>query len=293
MKKTNLIGISGKKQSGKDLVAKIMRYLMVGADKALISLDKWNDEPVWGDILNKFHHSVWETKMFAGKVKEILCLLTGCTMEDLESEEFKASYMSEEWRVFSLEYHKQETKLFNTKKEAEYWALKQYSSKCKKFIREIIPTYRQALQWIGTNLFRDKFHPNTWVNALFADYGIKDLEYFKAYPDNYALPNWIVTDVRFLNEIQAIKDREGIIIRINRYPKTIMNSRPGKIPKEISFDINKQFHSDLWKGECSRTHHSETKLDAYKNFDFVLNNSGSIEELIEKVREILIKIKLI
>ena len=39
-------------------------------------------------------------------------------------------------------------------------------------------------------------------------------------------------------------------------------------------------------------HPSETSLDQYE-FDYVLNNSGSIEQLIELVKEILIKEEII
>ena len=62
-------------------------------------------------------------------------------------------------------------------------------------------TPRKMLQQVGTDLFRNQLHPNTWVNATFANYH-----------DN----NWIITDVRFPNELEAIKKHNGITIRINR-----------------------------------------------------------------------------
>jgi len=40
-------------------------------------------------------------------------------------------------------------------------------------------------------------------------------------------------------------------------------------------------------------HKSETELDNYKDFDFVIDNDSDIPSLIEKVREILIKLELI
>ena len=76
-------------------------------------------------------------------------------------------------------------------------------------------------------------------------------------------PNWIITDMRFLNEMEAVKKREGITIRVNR------NLEESKDQDE-----------------------SETELDNAE-FDYVIENNGTIEELIEKVREILIKEKLI
>jgi hypothetical protein len=105
-------------------------------------------------------------------------------------------------------------------------------------------------------------------------------------------PNWIITDLRFPNEAKAIKDRQGIVIRVNRYPKSIMSCKPGEIPVEIPFDKFNKNHIDLYKGECLRQHESETSLDNY-TFDYVIENDSDIPSLIEKVREMLIHFKLL
>ncbi len=44
-----IIAISGKKQSGKDTVGKIIQYLTAGADRANIGFEQWDGKPVWGD----------------------------------------------------------------------------------------------------------------------------------------------------------------------------------------------------------------------------------------------------
>ena len=77
------------------------------------------------------------------------------------------------------------------------------------------------------------------------------------------MPNWIISDVRFPNEAKAIKDKGVILIRINR---------PG---------------NDTGK------HLSEIALDDYKNWNYVIDNNGTIEDLIEKVKQILIQEKII
>jgi hypothetical protein len=105
-------------------------------------------------------------------------------------------------------------------------------------------TPRKILQLLGTEAGREIIHPNIWVNSLFADYTTDS--------------NWIITDVRFPNEAQAIKDRGGIIIRIER---------PGG------------------ESHCGGAHASETALDDY-DFDIVINNDGTIEELIDKVKQL-------
>jgi len=114
-------------------------------------------------------------------------------------------------------------------------------------------TVRQFLQKLGTDAMRYGLHPNVWVNALMGKYTYT--------PDGLPLKKWIITDVRFPNEARAIKDRGGFIIRINRYP-------PGVSPKLM----------DL--------HESETALDEWE-FDHVVWNNGTIEDLTNQIKEIL------
>lgn len=61
-------------------------------------------------------------------------------------------------------------------------------------------TNRELLQKIGTEALRDHLHPDVWIKSLFKDY-------------NPSKNIWIITDVRFPNEYQAIKERGGVIIR--------------------------------------------------------------------------------
>jgi hypothetical protein len=114
-------------------------------------------------------------------------------------------------------------------------------------------TYREFLQKLGTEAMRDGLHTNVWVNALFADY--------KLWSDGRKswYPNWIITDMRFPNEMEAVEEKEGITIRVTR-------------PDFLSFE--------------AMLHPSETALDDAK-FDYEIINDGTIEDLVDKVREIL------
>ena len=87
--------------------------------------------------------------------------------------------------------------------------------------------------------------------------------YLKEEPNNLIYPSWCITDVRFLNEVKAIKKKDGIVIRINR--ESAYNS----------------------------THSSETALDDYEDFDYTIDNNNCIDCLIEKVKEILKHEKII
>ena len=91
-----------------------------------------------------------------------------------------------------------------------------------------------------------------------------------------AYPNFIITDTRFENELEAVKKRECITIRINR-----SKSRKG-------FLMNAHETINTFYKE----HPSETALDD-STFDYEIDNNGTISELIDKIRNILIENKLI
>jgi hypothetical protein len=135
-------------------------------------------------------------------------------------------------------------------------------------------TYREFLQKLGTEAMRNGLHEDVWVNALFADYrGPKMSEYNPS--------NWIITDMRFPNELEAVVERKGITIRVVR-------------PKIESVVDKMRPYSDLvhYGIPMPVEHPSETALDDAK-FHYEIINDGSIKDLIEKVKQILITEKII
>ena len=206
----NLISVSGKKGSGKNLVAAIITDLT-------------------------YDQAPWEVKSFADKLKYITCSLIGCTREQLEDREFKETPLGEEWD----RYYMMDT--FESFMGVDIPVTRKYKL-----------TPRLFLQLLGTECGRNIIHPNIWVNGLFADYN--------------ASSKWIISDTRFPNEIESIKKHNGLTIRINRDSFL----RTGKV-----FDTD--------------NHESETALDDYQGFDYVIDNNGTIEELKEVVKDILIK----
>lgn len=173
-----------------------------------------------GLSIDGHHNSSFENKKFAGKLKLIGSILSGVPVENFEDQDFKKLPMSLDWEM----------------------------------------TYREFLQKLGTEAMRDGLHKNVWVNALFADYRTnfeaKNAEEWGKNLEN----NWIITDMRFPNELDAVELREGITIRVNRDNGT----------REI--DTN--------------PHPSETALDDAK-FHYIIDNDGSFEDLMKKVEEIL------
>lgn len=98
-----IIGISGKIRHGKDTVSDLIKEI----------------DPRW------------KVMKFAAILKHIVCLLTGCTLEQLEDQEFKDRLIGPQWGDL---------------------------------------TYRMMMIRIGTEAMRDNVHQDTWVNALFASY---------------------------------------------------------------------------------------------------------------------------
>ena len=302
--KNNLIGISGKIGAGKDEIGKIIQYLSFMEEKNYNNYSyqdfiKDNKENAFDCTSN------YKVKKFADKLKDIVCLLIGCTREQLEDREFKEKELGEEWW-----YYKGKTSLFpyNT----------QFEANKKLFLVKLTP--RKLLQLLGTECGRQIIHPNIWVNALMNEYK----PFIKDYPqltnsagkeliegENYRmgkaiLPNWIITDVRFPNEVKDIKDRDGIVIRINRLKvedivywddpemglssgvykiRTINNEEAWIEQMDSMSEAQVPLHEiSLFK---ESQHFSETALDDYKDFDYTIDNNGTIEELIEKIKKIL------
>jgi len=267
--KTNLIGISGKIGSGKDLLGKILQYLdykeNVMGGRTQYGL---NDFPI--------ADSNYEIKKFADKLKDMACLLIGCTREQLEDREFKEAELGEEWWLLESQ---DEDKAY-----IPYLSNIQLSNHPIWKIIKLTP--RKLLQLLGTECGRQIIHPNIWVNALFTDY-IGDNVFIATEKDEMSgtqeliYPNWIITDCRFPNEAKAIKDRGGIVIRVER------NKQCGSC--ENIFIGNAECPacgSGNWVyGNIDSNHPSEIALDDY-DFDHVIDNNGSIEELVEKVKQL-------
>jgi hypothetical protein len=219
-----IIGISGRMGSGKNTVGDIIEKICLT-----------NEGPVF------------EQKSFAGKLKQIASLLTGIPVEKFEDQEFKKSLLGDEWGIVKP----------NPLNAIPVFEDVQFNH---------LMSVREFLQKLGTEAMRDGLHTNVWVNALFADYNATGYNYTgcenKVIQGEWEYPNWIITDMRFPNEMDAVKERGGITIRVVR------------------------------PGTESGTHPSETALDE-ATFDYEIINDGEIVDLIEKVKTILIKEKII
>jgi len=173
-----LIGIAGKIGTGKDEIAKI--------------------------ILSSYIPGMSVHK-YADGLKDIVCLLIGCTREDLEDREFKETELGEEWDSISC---------YDVGWDKD-WSAQEPSFDTTKPIIKMTP--RRMLQLLGTECGRQIIHPNIWCNMLMKEYDKKQIKWTPDGPTYVEhKKNWIITDVRFPNEAKAITDRGGIVIKVVR-----------------------------------------------------------------------------
>ena len=274
-----IIGISGKIGSGKDTVGKIIQYLTHCKDDGT-TFEEWN-------TLKHYDMCSWKIHKFADALKDIVCILTGCTREQLEDEEFKNSKLPSEWEYWYNYHYKlitNDTKgilgkrygsQFEVEREHDVLSnnINGHFFKCDTY------TYRELLQYLGTDLLRNQLHENVWVNALFNKYK-DEWNGMNTYNNTCKFPNWVITDCRFENEAKAIKDRGGIVIRVNRNDYIFDNKGKRIISSKSYINIDTVQHS------------SETALDDY-DFDYVINNDTTFDTLISNVHSILVKENII
>lgn len=240
------------------------------------------------ELFQKHSSIKWENKKFAYKLKLIVSLLTGCNVEDLENEDFKNQFLPKDF-------------------DLETWIDLNNESQTKKVVKH---TYRELLQKLGTDLLRDKFHPQVHINALFADYKLSANQ----------LPNWMITDLRFINEFESAEKYGAITIRIERsmrccdwisskYFNKIFFTQKGYIFLSTNNEtltktqiinliqlgadslIKKPKHDKDW---LKLIHKSETELNFFAEnvkFDFIVNNDSTLEALEEKIKVLIKKIE--
>lgn len=110
-------------------------------------------------------------------------------------------------------------------------------------------TIREFQQRLGTDAMREGLHKNCWVIATLNKYNPKKHK-------------WVITDTRFKNEADEVRNLGGQLLRITRPNNPFPQSN----------------------------HQSEIELDDY-NFDYYIVNSGSLEDLYTRMEDFLRDIK--
>lgn len=288
LKEFNLIGISGKINSGKDTVGLMIQYL---TDKSICketwTFAEWVNERRFLSCNMPYTQSKWEIKKFAGKVKDIVCVLIGCSREDLENSTFKSTVLPKSWNTIRYDVRTIDNVITSTFDEEDANIdLAHYSTfyKGDVFIDPVHEslTPRRLLQLVGTECGRKIIHPDLWVNSLFVDFKstTKTIDEYDVSQARRKLvststliskPYWIITDVRFPNEVNSIVERGGMLIRVSRNQEEICNCG-------IKLSEHNVRHPFVPRVQ----HTSETALDNYP-FTTVIDNNGTMDDLLKKV----------
>lgn len=138
----------------------------------------------------------------------------------------------------------------------------QYSSYIKEYAKKISnwdgseeAKPRELLQQLGTNIIRQKIDPLFFVDAI-----IKDIKVYSFFFDVI-----IVSDVRTPEEIDYPKNNFDNVIALNI--------------RRVNFDNGLT--------DEQKKHYTEIALDNYENFDYIVINDGTIEDLNQKIDKIL------
>ena len=198
-----IIGLHGKIGAGKDATCEIMRYFLY-RNAETFSFEEWS---MSGGFSN------WRNVKISHRLKEIVSMLTGYTMEQIEDRSLKDAPIKT-WKDSHV-------------------------------------TLRTVMNEVGTEIAR-KLNPDIWIMSTFSTYDENE-------------DDWIITDVRFPGEADYIRNKGGIIIDIKR-------------------DIDYQ--------TVNYDHLTETAMNDY-SYDYVIDNNGSIEDLKEEVKKILMKADMI
>ena len=129
-------------------------------------------------------------------------------------------------------------------------------------------TPRLALQLMGTEVMRNHFAPDIWINSL---------EYRIRKQSNNA-PCTVISDARFRNELDLIKSMGGVVIWVQR----------GELPEW--FEVAKTAHENVVNRKIMETkyrdvHESEWNWAGYP-VDYIIDNNGTLEDLSKQIDSI-------
>jgi hypothetical protein len=127
-------------------------------------------------------------------------------------------------------------------------------------------TPRLVLQKWGTEVARKSWHDDTWIASL-------ENKLNRAHNDI------VITDVRFPNEIRAVRDAGGIVIRVVRGPE------PDWVESAIA--ANQQVQSAVAYMQAQNIHPSEwawigTEFDA-----IIDNNADGLDPLFSQIKDLV------
>ena len=126
-------------------------------------------------------------------------------------------------------------------------------------------TPRWVLQYWGTEVCRKAFHDDIWIASL--ENKIRNSK-----------DNVVISDCRFPNEIESIRNAGGKIIWVQR----------GDLPDwyGLALQANEGYNFAMQELKMKKIHASETAWVGTK-FDFIVDNNGTIDDLYNQAASII------
>jgi hypothetical protein len=167
------------------------------------------------------------------------------------------------WPRSLLEGDTKESREFREQKD-DWWS--------ERLGKEVTP--RWVLQQFGTDVFRNHFHQDVWVDSL---------EYRLSTQPNYS---YAITDVRFPNEIERIEKMGGRILVVQRgelpswYEKALNVNLSGLVEEAIR---DRWIRDDIG----NEVHYSEWAWIGYTNNAYLIKNDGTLADLERNVSDFM------
>ena len=226
----NLIAISGCKNAGKDSITSMLQYCL---SVPRIFRQYW--------IYKNFRKWVspkYKRLAFADPLKRMLAILLNVPVSKFNNRHFKEDCVINIPTLdYSLSAFNEESNILS-------------DSKFNKLVKNLDPsltqsnlTVRQLMQYFGTEICQKYFGRNVWINSTL----------------KHANNSTIISDLRFKAEYNAVKERNGFVIYVDR---------PG-----CEF------------GQHASEREMEELLNSNK-YDLIIHNDGSAKDLFNKIKEL-------
>lgn len=127
-------------------------------------------------------------------------------------------------------------------------------------------TPRWVLQYWGTDVLRGHFHDDIWIASV-------------EHKVQQSLDSIVITDCRFPNEIAGLKSQGAKIVWVQR----------GPLPDWYNLAIQENVHKSeaaKWELIKRKIHASETSWVGTE-FDAVINNNGTIDQLYSQLKSLV------
>ena len=221
-RKTFIIGVSGKKQSGKNTLCD--------------SLYKW--------LRRSFPEKSVKMYSFADALKEKVCIDTlGLSYEQCYgTDEQKNSLTTYKWEKMTDDIRYSNS--IKTEK-IRHGGTNRYED--IPVMRLGFMTAREIMKIVGTDIFRNYFDDDVWVKTTLRNIKQSSAKVI------------LISDVRFPGEVESLINEGGYVIRLLR---------------------------DVCETDA---HESETALDDYVGWNYIISNNDTIESLYRKVDYLLEK----